>query len=110
MRAEARAADAANSDAKAATRLALIIVVLVSVVTMTGALRTSRMITTVLNKAVDAADKVANGDLSSSIHMTGTDELGTLLASLQAMQGKLADLVHTVRHGQTEPPWHWPWR
>lgn len=102
MRAEARAADAANSDAKVATRLALIIVVLVSVVTMIGALRTSRKITTVLNKAVDAADKVANGDLSSSIHVTGTDELGTLLASLQAMQGKLADLVHTVRHGQTE--------
>ncbi len=99
--AEADAAKAANADAKAATSLAISIMVVVAILTMAVALHWSRQITTALNEAVDAADKVANGDLSNTIHVTGTDEFGALLASLQAMQTKLAEMVRSVRSGSS---------
>jgi len=100
-KAELDASDAANADASAAISLALIIMVIVAIVTMAGALRISGQITKALNDAVDAADRVAHGDLGSTIHVTGTDELGTLLASLRTMQGKLADMVRKVRQGSS---------
>ncbi|MDY0106205.1 MAG: methyl-accepting chemotaxis protein [Giesbergeria sp.] len=52
-----------------------------------------------LQQAVEAADAVAQGDLSRSIPVHGKDEISLLLRSLAAMQQSLAQVVQRVRSG-----------
>ncbi|MBK1614044.1 methyl-accepting chemotaxis protein, partial [Rubrivivax gelatinosus] len=56
-----------------------------------------RSISTPLRRAVEAADRVAAGDLSHTIESDSRDEIGLLLAALQRMQQQLAGTVGTVR-------------
>ncbi len=58
-----------------------------------------RSITTPLNEAVDIARVVASGDLSTTINVKGTDEIGVLLKSLKEMHDNLAAVVGKVRAG-----------
>jgi methyl-accepting chemotaxis protein len=81
----------------------------VGVITMAGALvllaaafmawRLTLSITRPLRIALDATSRVAEGDLVSSIEVTGSDEAGQLLAGLVEMRNKLAELVTQVRLG-----------
>ncbi|MBK4737338.1 methyl-accepting chemotaxis protein [Noviherbaspirillum pedocola] len=59
----------------------------------------SRAITRPLNKAVEIADKVANGDLTSDIVPAGDEEIRHLLASLKQMNGNLVEIVGRIRGG-----------
>jgi len=56
-------------------------------------------ITTPLRKAVDAARRVADGDLSGQIDVTSTDETGQLLTALRDMNMNLLTIVGQVRQG-----------
>jgi methyl-accepting chemotaxis protein len=60
-----------------------------------GAL-TGRSITGPLDRALRITRKVAAGDLSSRIEVTGSGETAELLASLKTMNDNLVDLVRTV--------------
>lgn len=51
-----------------------------------------------LNKAIEAANKVACGDLTGVIEVDSTNELGRLLQALKAMNDNLLDLVGKVSH------------
>ncbi|WP_304437988.1 methyl-accepting chemotaxis protein [Pseudorhodoferax sp. Leaf274] len=57
----------------------------------------TRSITRPLNRAVQAADRIAAGDLGMSIEATARDETGHLLTALQRMQQGLVDTVQAVR-------------
>lgn len=59
----------------------------------------SRSITRPLNQAVDLAQRVAAGDLSSQLDVQGRDELAQLLRALQDMNGSLTQIVSRVRQG-----------
>ncbi|MEQ6437472.1 methyl-accepting chemotaxis protein [Comamonas sp. w2-DMI] len=50
-----------------------------------------------LAQAVRAADHVADGDLSSEIHVQRRDETGQLLLALERMRSSLVQTVRTVR-------------
>jgi methyl-accepting chemotaxis protein len=52
-----------------------------------------------IGKAVQIAETVADGDLTSSIEVTTTEETGKLLSALKSMQENLAKVVATVRQG-----------
>ena len=52
-----------------------------------------------VQQAVALAQTIADGDLSQTIVVNRKDELGQLLESLKAMQGKLAQVVANVRQG-----------
>ena len=52
-----------------------------------------------LNRAVDAADQVAIGDLTGHIEVSASDETGMLLRALVRMQQSLATTVASVRSG-----------
>jgi methyl-accepting chemotaxis protein-1 (serine sensor receptor) len=52
-----------------------------------------------LKQAVDAANAVAQGDLSQTIQAQGQDEVAQLLKALAAMQQNLAKVVSSVRSG-----------
>ena len=59
----------------------------------------STSITKPLADASAVAERVASGDLSAHIAVSGKDELSKLMASLADMQTKLASVVHNVRQG-----------
>jgi methyl-accepting chemotaxis protein len=50
-----------------------------------------------LRAAIDAASRVAGGDLSSDIHATGDDELAQLLRAFSTMQDGLRRIVSELR-------------
>ena len=70
--------------------LALVVGVLLSVYV-------TRSIVVPVLKAVEAADKVAQGNLDFSVPTAGNDETGALLHSLERMVGNLSSLVRSVR-------------
>lgn len=76
--------------AGAAVVLALIISLIVT-----------RSITGPLRHAVEIANTVAAGDLTSRIEIVSRDELGALLSALQAMNAKLVSVVSAVRDGSS---------
>jgi len=59
----------------------------------------TRSITRPLNQALDVANTVAAGDLTSRIEVTTRDETGQLLQALKTMNASLANTVGTVRVG-----------
>jgi methyl-accepting chemotaxis protein len=59
----------------------------------------TRSITGPIGRALDVAQTVANGDLTSRIEVTSQDETGRLLAALKAMNQNLSAIVGTVRNG-----------
>jgi methyl-accepting chemotaxis protein len=97
--AESSASQAASSGAQNATRVALGVMLLISLLTMAGSVWLSRQITTELQQAVDLAAEVAHGNLSSSVQVQGNDEISVLVRSLIRMQDNLASLVERVRQG-----------
>ncbi len=56
-------------------------------------------ITTPLARAVEAARRVATGDLTGDIRVHGSDETGQLLGALKEMNQALLNVVHEVRSG-----------
>jgi len=59
----------------------------------------SRSITAPLRQAVDVAERVANGDLTSRFVLDRGDEVGQLMAALSRMNASLAAIVGQVRDG-----------
>jgi methyl-accepting chemotaxis protein len=56
----------------------------------------SRSVTRPLSKAVDAANRLAEGDLTVKLESSGNDETGQLLHSMQEMVDKLSQVVANV--------------
>jgi len=50
-----------------------------------------------LSKAVEVSERVASGDLNVEIEVTSRDETGQLMQALQAMVGRLRDVVSEVK-------------
>jgi methyl-accepting chemotaxis protein len=61
--------------------------------------RTSASIVRPMRRALDVANAVAAGDLTSQVEVTSKCEAGQLLAALKAMNENLAKTVATVRSG-----------
>ncbi len=61
--------------------------------------RITRTITAPLRQAVDIAERVSSGDLTSAIDTAGRDEMGQLMAALKKMNASLVNIVGQVRNG-----------
>ena len=61
--------------------------------------RITRTITEPLHRAVDVAERVSSGDLTSMIDTAGRDEMGQLMQALKKMNGSLVTIVGQVRNG-----------
>ncbi|PVY92868.1 methyl-accepting chemotaxis protein [Acidovorax sp. 99] len=95
-----RTADAgarAESAAAALQRDVLIAGALAIAIAIFLAITIIRSITRPLAQAVEAADRVASGDLSGQIVVQSKDETGHLLSALQRMQQSLVNTVSSVR-------------
>lgn len=62
----------------------------------------AKSITTPLSAAVDLAQRVAHGDLSSTIVVSRNDEIGQLMLAMKQMNESLGDTVSTVRAGSEQ--------
>lgn len=61
----------------------------------------TRSITRPIQRAVDIANTVAAGDLTSEIEVVSRDELGQLLLALKTMNTNLGSVVSAVREGSS---------
>ena len=80
----------------------LFMMTLSTVAILIGALaawKITRSITGPINAAVQIAQTVASGDLTSNIKINSTDETGQLLSALKEMNLSLIDIVSKVRNG-----------
>lgn len=90
----------AIAQANATSRQVLIILaVLVALFSIVFAWLLTTSITGPLKRAVDAAQRVAGGDLTGQIEVHSTDETGQLLQSLKEMIVNLLTLIGNVRSG-----------
>jgi methyl-accepting chemotaxis protein len=80
-------------------RLCLTLTVLMIALGGTCAFLTARGITRPLAKAVEVAETVAAGDLTTEFEDHGKDELGHLMRSLHTMNDALAKVVSEVQSG-----------
>ncbi|NEJ33374.1 HAMP domain-containing protein, partial [Rhizobium leguminosarum] len=59
-------------------------------------------ITKPISKALEAAETIAEGNLTQPIHVDGTDEAGRLLAAMAKMQSKLRDTLQRISGSATQ--------
>jgi methyl-accepting chemotaxis protein len=59
--------------------------------------RTTRGITVPVARAVKVAERIAEGDLTSSVEIHSNDEIGRLLQAIHGMQTRLRSLVGDIR-------------
>jgi methyl-accepting chemotaxis protein len=92
---------AAVAEARAATATAMtaaIALMVVSLVLTTTALyMVYRYIMRNLNKAVDAAGRIAEGDLSGDVAVEFDDEVGRLMGAIATINGNLHDMLAKIR-------------
>lgn len=86
------------SDIAADSRTQMIILIVVaSLLGMLIGVLVTRSITRPLNGAVEAANRMAAGDLSQDLQVTRQDETGQLLAAMQNMTVRLRNILGDVR-------------
>jgi methyl-accepting chemotaxis protein len=93
---------AGRDSATVATQTSTLILVLAlsaTVVSVLVAFLATRSITGPLNEAVEVAERVAQGDLSSDIEVQSQDETGRLMQALKEMNASLMEIVGEVRFG-----------
>ncbi|TXC65300.1 HAMP domain-containing protein [Piscinibacter aquaticus] len=95
-RAAAQAAEIAVSNDRRALALASALAV-VALAAAAFALMLTRSVTRPLEQAAQAAERVAQGDLSVRLNADGRDEAAQLLRALQSMAEQLAGMVRSVR-------------
>ncbi len=91
------AVEAAHSILQSSIYLAILVSVLVAGLVATVSLLISRKITASLGEAVQVANAIAKGDLSSRVALETHDEVGQLMHAIGQMSGSLAGIVSNVR-------------
>ena len=97
---QARAAEANQQISDIAANSQTQMIILVIAATLLGLLigvLVTRSITRPLNGAVDAANRMAAGDLSQDLEITSKDETGQLLGAMQNMTLRLRSILGDVR-------------
>ncbi len=96
-RSQAAQAESAAASTRAQVSISIALALSAAVLLATSLLL-SRSIVGRVRRAVQIAETVATGDLSSHIEVQGSDEAAQLLQALASMNGSLVQLVGTVRH------------
>ena len=86
----------------AAIKLVVFLLLLATVLTIVCALLLTRSITQPIAQALEAAEAIAEGNLTRSIKADGNDEAGRLLHAMAKMQGKLRDTLQQISGSATQ--------
>jgi methyl-accepting chemotaxis protein len=91
-----------ESAAESGSKLNYLLAIVMAIVTIFGlflAWLITRSITQPLLVALEVAESVSRGDLTSSVTITGKDEVSSLLSAIKEMNKNLAETVGKVRYG-----------
>jgi methyl-accepting chemotaxis protein len=78
------------------------LLVIATTLTLLFAWLLTRSITQPIAKALDAAEEIADGNLTRPIKVDGDDEAGRLLAAMAKMQDKLRDTLQRIAGSATQ--------
>ncbi|USW01604.1 methyl-accepting chemotaxis protein [Pseudomonas pergaminensis] len=97
---------ATNKDAEdqynMAFNMVVSLLVIATLLTLLFAWLLTRSITLPISQALDAAEEVAEGNLTRPINVDGNDEAGRLLAAMAKMQDKLRDTLQRIAGSATQ--------
>ena len=97
---------ATNKDAEdqynMAFNLVVSLLVVATLLTLLFAWLLTRSITLPISQALEAAEEVAEGNLTRPIKVDGNDEAGRLLAAMAKMQDKLRDTLQRIAGSATQ--------
>jgi methyl-accepting chemotaxis protein len=93
--------DAAQQYSTAFTMVVTLLVI-ATVLTLLFAWLLTNSITRPIASALKAAEEIAEGDLTRTIHVDGTDEAGRLLTAMLKMQSKLRDTLQRISGSATQ--------
>ncbi|QXH56957.1 methyl-accepting chemotaxis protein [Pseudomonas maumuensis] len=82
--------------------LVISLLVAATVLTLLFAFLLTRSIVKPIDEALKAAEQIAEGDLTHSIHTDGTDEAARLLQAMAKMQDKLRDTLQLIAGSATQ--------
>ncbi|NWE12120.1 methyl-accepting chemotaxis protein [Pseudomonas yamanorum] len=85
-----------------AFELVVILLILATALTMLFAWLLTRSITQPIAQALDAAEEIAEGNLTRPIKVEGNDEAGRLLLAMAKMQDKLKDTLQRISVSATQ--------
>jgi methyl-accepting chemotaxis protein len=91
------AGKSANDMVVAAERLIVILGIIATLLTLAFAWFITRSITRPVNEALNAANRLAEGDLTVKLEADSKDEVGLLMTAMQNMIGKLTQIIGEVR-------------
>uniref|UniRef100_UPI000A5D7D50 MCP four helix bundle domain-containing protein n=3 Tax=unclassified Pseudomonas TaxID=196821 RepID=UPI000A5D7D50 len=86
----------------AAVKLVVVLLILATALTLLFAWLLTRSITLPIAKALDAAEEIAEGNLTRPIHVDGSDEAGRLLRAMAKMQENLRDTLQRISGSATQ--------
>ena len=99
-------ANATNQEAKdqydMAFKLVVGLLIIATALTLLFAWLLTRSITLPIAQALEAAEEVAEGNLTRPIKVEGNDEAGRLLAAMAKMQDKLRDTLQRIAGSATQ--------
>jgi len=86
----------------AAIKLVVFLLLLATALTVLCALLLTRSITQPIAQALEAAEAIAEGNLTRPIKVDGSDEAGRLLQAMAKMQSKLRDTLQRISGSATQ--------
>jgi methyl-accepting chemotaxis protein len=102
----AKQSEDANTEAgeqySSAFNLVVGLLVVSTILTFLFAWLLTNSITRPISSALNAAEEIAEGDLTRTIKVDGTDEAGRLLAAMLKMQSKLRDTLQRISGSATQ--------
>jgi len=93
--------DASNQYSTAFTMVVTLLII-ATALTLLFAWLLTNSITRPIAAALKAAEEIAEGDLTRTIHVDGTDEAGRLLTAMLKMQSKLRDTLQRISGSATQ--------
>jgi methyl-accepting chemotaxis protein len=88
----------AASNAKQAQKLIIVLILLAMVFAVGVSLFVVRSISGALSEGVDVANRLATGDLTASVTIRSTDEIGTLMTAMDNMVKSLRLLIGKIKY------------
>jgi len=80
-------------------RIALFVLAVTLILATLAAINVTKSITVPIQQAVEHAERIAAGDLTKEILVTGRSETGQLQQAMQEMSSKLSGIIRDVREG-----------
>jgi methyl-accepting chemotaxis protein len=92
----------ASQQYSSAFIMVVTLLIIATVLTLLFAWLLTKSITQPIDSALKAAEDIAEGDLTRTITVDGTDEAGRLLAAMLKMQSKLRDTLQRISGSATQ--------